>query len=167
MDFDTTKKDRAAACWRISDCQSCVHSKHGCGWCPMSATCVPSTNLLNPVSNSDICPLRSERFELRTKTLGCDCSTTTLLSVVVTVLVTLAALGLLYAVIAAIRGINPFLGTGNFEGTELEIKGDGSRVEKSWWRDTWRKWIYRAFARPDLNHGSEQEARTERSRLLR
>ncbi|KAK4621852.1 hypothetical protein CLAFUW4_07420 [Fulvia fulva] len=167
MDYDgAVKMGRAAACWRIQDCGSCLHSKHGCGWCPVSSTCVPSTNLLDPISKADICPLRSERFELRTKALGCNCSTTTLLSVIVTVFVTIAALGLVYAIFAAIRDVHPFLGTGNFEGTELEIKEDGTRVEKSWWRDSWRKWIYRVFARPDLNHGSEQEVRTERARLL-
>lgn len=25
---------RRKACWRESDCNSCLKSKHNCGWCP-------------------------------------------------------------------------------------------------------------------------------------
>lgn len=162
----STNGDRFAACWRLQDCSTCIHSKHGCGWCPYSSTCVPANNLLDPISNDGICPLWSERWELRTRTLGCGYSTTTLLSILVTVLATIAALALLYGIGLAVSRVNPFLGTGNFTGTEMEIKDDGSRHERLWLRDTWRKYLYRAFARPDLKNHSEQEEITERSRLL-
>ena len=88
--------DRLAACWRIQNCYACTHSKHGCGWCPHTSTCVPVSSIFEPISNAQTCPSRDERYELRTKALGCGCSTATFLSVVVTVFVTIAALILLY-----------------------------------------------------------------------
>ncbi|CAK3933470.1 hypothetical protein MYCFIDRAFT_175736 [Lecanosticta acicola] len=158
--------DRFAACWRYQECGDCIYSPHGCGWCAVSQSCVPAKNLLEPISNAAICPLWSERWELRTGALGCACSTTTLLSVVITVIATIVGLAVLCGLGLAVSRINPFLGTGQVTGTELEMKGDGTRHEKQWVRDTWPKWLYRQFARPDLNKHSEQEEITERSRLL-
>ncbi|KAK4501752.1 hypothetical protein PRZ48_007561 [Zasmidium cellare] len=162
----TAGKDRFEACWRIQDCGSCINDKHSCGWCPFSSTCVPVSSLVDPVSNGAICPLSSERFELRTKALGCGCSTTTLLSVIVTVFATIAALALLFGIGWFIKRVNPVLGSGTYKGTEIEVKDDGTRDIRQWERDNWRKWLYRIFARPDLKHHSEQEEVTERSRLL-
>lgn len=162
----TADRDRFDACWRIQDCGSCINDNHGCGWCPFSGTCVPASSLVHPVSNGAICPLSSERFELRTKALGCGCSTATLLSVIATVFATIAALALLLGIGWAIKRINPFLGSGTYKGTEIEVKNDGTRDVRQWERDNWRKWLYRVWARPDLQHHSEQEEVTERSRLL-
>ena len=98
--MDTTGRHtddyRLAGCWRIQNCHACTHSRHGCGWCPHSSTCVPVSSLLQPMSDAKTCPSRGERFELRTKALGCGCSTTTFLSIVVTVFATIAALLLIY-----------------------------------------------------------------------
>ncbi|CZT21826.1 uncharacterized protein RCC_07693 [Ramularia collo-cygni] len=156
---------KKAACWRHQDCRSCTHEKHGCGWCPTSEACVPASSLLEPVSNKDICPLSSERFELRTKALGCGCSTTTLLSVIVTVFATIAALILLFGLIEAIAGVNPFLGTGQAAGWEVKVEDNGVRKGRMWRRGGLRKW-FASWRSPDLAHHSEQEERTERTRLL-
>lgn len=142
-----------------------MNENNGCGWCPESGVCVPTTSLLEPVSNKDICPLRSERFELRTRALGCGCSTITLLSVIVTVFATIATLLLLYGLIRAISGINPFLGTGRTAGWEIKCEEDGTRKGQEWRRGGLRKW-YASWKNPDLAHRSEQEERTERTRLL-
>ena len=159
--------DRAAKCWRRQDCYSCTHDKHGCGWCPFSSTCVPASALTDPVSNKNICPMVSERWELRTKALGCGCSTTTLLSVIVTVFATIGALIVLIALGWLLKNLNPFFGSGVVSGTELEVKDDGTREEHEWRRpglgSKLRAWMN---SKPDLSSQSEQEAVTERSRLL-
>lgn len=167
MAFSATEQERAAACWRHQDCGSCLDEKRGCGWCPASSICVPASTLLDPVSHKHICPFESERFELRTKALGCGCSTTTLLSVIVTVFATLAALALLYGLVVALRALNPFLGTGRAAGWEIQFKDDGAVVEKAWRRKgPWYRFRRQVLPEDSLRTRSEQEARTERSRLL-
>ena len=158
-------QSRQHACWKIQDCKGCLRSDHGCGWCPTSATCVPATNLLEPVTHKDICPLDSERFELRTKALGCGCSTTTLLSVIVTVFATIAGLILLYGIVRAIALLNQAFGSGQWQGWEIEVKEDGSRNEREWTRsNSVTSWFRRIFLKATKE--SEQEQVTERSRLL-
>lgn len=159
------ENSRAGACWGIQDCHSCTHSSHACGWCPYSSTCVPTINLLKPVSDANICPLRSERFELRTKALGCGCSTTTLLSVIVTIFATIAGLALLYGIGLAIVGLNQTFGTGAWGGWEVEVEDDGTRKERQWRRSN----VVTSFVRRtalETTKESEQEQVTERSRLL-
>ncbi|KXT02264.1 hypothetical protein AC578_5064 [Pseudocercospora eumusae] len=167
MAFNATRNERTKACWKMQDCGSCINSKHGCGWCSSSFSCVPANSLLDPVSNHGICPLDSERFELRTKALGCGCSTTTLLSVIVTVFATIAALLLLYGIGLALKNLNPYLGSGQTAGWQIEVKDDGTRVAHDWYRGRFRQWIH-SFWKPkaNLSKQSEQEAVTERSRLL-
>ncbi len=102
--------------------------------CPYSSTCVPTTNLLKPLTDAQICPLKAERYELRTKALGCGCSTTTLLSIVVTVFATIAALVLLGLIGYVLLSINQMFGTGSWNGVEIEVKDDGTRDERQWRR---------------------------------
>jgi hypothetical protein len=127
---------------------------------------VPATSLLDPVFKADVCPASQERFELRTKTLGCGCSTTTLLSVIVTVVSTLAALLILYAILVCTRALNQVYGTGTRRGWEIEVLDDGTMKGKPWARPSWTREIRSLFHRKDLTARSEQEERTERSRLL-
>ncbi|EMC94230.1 hypothetical protein BAUCODRAFT_94432 [Baudoinia panamericana UAMH 10762] len=162
--FDINQ-DRLAACWELQDCRSCINSHHGCGWCPTSGACVATTNLLAPVSHPDVCPLRSERFELRTKALGCGCSTTTLLSVIVTVFATIAALALLYGIGLLLLQINQAFGTGSWNGIEIEVKDDGTRHERQWRRSNAFTSFFRRMTLKATKE-SEQEQMTERSRLL-
>lgn len=42
-----TTSSRLAECWRIQDCKSCLHSSHGCGWCPVVGS-LPSTVSFEP-----------------------------------------------------------------------------------------------------------------------
>jgi len=94
-------------CWRIQDCGHCLVSKENCGWCPYSATCVPlpkGGNILSPIRNKHICPLPwQERWELRTAPFGCNCSTTSFLVSMGTVLGTIFALILLYLLYKLIK----------------------------------------------------------------
>jgi hypothetical protein len=127
---------------------------------------VPATSLLDPVFKADVCPASQERFEFRTRTLGCGCSTTTLLSVIVTVVSTLVALLILYAILVCTRALNQVYGTGTRRGWEIEVLDDGTMKGKPWARPSWTRKIGSLFHRKDLTARSEQEERTERSRLL-
>lgn len=127
---------------------------------------MPATSLLDPVFKADICPSSQERFELRTKTLGCGCSTTTLLSVIVTVVSTLVALLILYAILVCTRALNQVYGTGARRGWEIEVFDDGTMKGQPWARPSWTRTFKSWFHHKDLTASSEQEERTERSRLL-
>jgi hypothetical protein len=62
-----------------------------------SSTCVPNTSrihILAPIGNPDICPHWSERWELRTKPLGCQVSTITFFTCIVSVLAAFVVIGL-------------------------------------------------------------------------
>ena len=162
-----SQRSRLESCWRIQDCYNCIHSTHGCGWCAVSSTCIPASSLLESISNPNVCPMRDERFELRTKAFGCGCSTTTLLSIIVTTFATILALMLLYGVGLAIWRINSTFGSGTWRGLEVEVKDDGSRVQRQWRRNTWIQTITSWYEhRGPHPNKSEQEQITERSRLL-
>ncbi|KAK6404800.1 hypothetical protein LTR95_018828 [Oleoguttula sp. CCFEE 5521] len=160
-DIIDTSTNRLSGCWKSSDCNSCTQNKHGCGWCPVSATCVPANGLLDPVSNADICPLRDERFELRTKALGCGCSTTSLLAVLITILATIAGLLTLYGIVKLLLKLNEAYGTGAWRGWEVEVKDDGAREGKPWSRSKKGSWFGH-----NLSKRSEQDEVTARTRLL-
>ena len=134
-------EDRLAACWRIQSCYDCVDSKYGCGWCSVSAICIPASSLLEPIVNNNICPYSEERFELRTKALGCNCSTTTFLSVVVTVFVTIATLFAFYTLSLGIQRLNHSFHMGAWRGTELKIENGRVQQEQEWRRGTWFGWL--------------------------
>lgn len=108
--------DLLRRCWRKQDCSSCLSERGPCGWCPtvcallswrearvdeiQSSTCVPNRiGILEPViQDSDlVCPLWSEGWELRSRSLGCHVSTITLLTCITTVFVTICAMGMTLA----------------------------------------------------------------------
>lgn len=161
-------QDRLAHCWAIQDCGNCLQSNNGCGWCPSSSTCVPADNLLSPVSNEHVCPLRSERFELRTRALGCHCSIITLLSVIVTVFATLATVAVLYGIGIAIKRVDHTFGFGSRHGVEVKLEDDGSRIEGDWRRrGTWSERLLSLFRSSSYRPTpSDQERATERTRLI-
>ena len=166
MDFH--HESRLEACWRIQTCHNCLNSDHGCGWCPTSSLCIPTSGILEPVTNKNVCPLKDERFELRTKPFGCGCSTTTLLTAIVTVFATIIAFGVLSAIGVFLLKLNRDFGSGTWRGTELEIKEVSStRIERQWKRGGWLPESIRSiFRRRDFKTQSEQDLMTERSRLL-
>ena len=166
--MSTSDESRLAACWRHQECSSCLDSKHGCGWCPYSSTCIPVSSLLEPISKANTCPLSNERFELRTKALGCGCSTTTLLSIIVAVFATVAAVLVLYRIGLVLWRLNETFGTDSWRGTVLEIKDGEIREDYDWRRKGGWTTRIATFLRPERVHSdrSEQEQVTERSRLI-
>lgn len=162
-----TPEDRLTACWRIQSCSRCINSEHRCGWCPASGICIPAASLLEPVVNKNICPFSGERFELRTGALGCHCSTTTLITFVVTVFVTIAALFVLYSLGLGIESLNQTFGTGAWRGTEVEFRDRRIQHQREWRRGTWFGRLRSSLVGGELNPKvSEQRRLTERSRLL-
>ncbi|KAI0428948.1 hypothetical protein F5Y09DRAFT_272555 [Xylaria sp. FL1042] len=79
-------------CWAIQDCKGCL-KQPDCSWCPFSWTCVPNSykiQLLAPTWEGDAtCPHWAERWEIRTRPLGCHVSTVTTLASLVTIACTL------------------------------------------------------------------------------
>ncbi|KAI1200926.1 hypothetical protein F5X97DRAFT_65529 [Nemania serpens] len=79
-------------CWAVQDCRGCLRQPD-CSWCPFSWTCVPNTHtvqFLAPAWEGDnTCPHWAERWEIRTRPLGCHVSTITTLNPLVTILCTL------------------------------------------------------------------------------
>ncbi|KAH9822115.1 domain found in Plexins, Semaphorins and Integrins [Teratosphaeria destructans] len=88
-----------------------------------------------------------------------------MLSVVVTVLATVVAALLLWGLVMGVRELNRIFGTGTWNGWELEIKEDGTRVGRQWRRSNRFTSFFRGNAMK-LTKESEQERVTERSRLL-
>ncbi|KAL1999390.1 hypothetical protein VTN02DRAFT_4588 [Thermoascus thermophilus] len=139
-------------CWRRQSCGSCLADNdddddgHGveCGWCPFSSACVPilhpSSNqssfphhlrlpgILTPIHNAHICPLGApERWDLRTAPFGCAVSTMTLLTTVISVLGTLAAIGMVCVGVRLARSgraVEPIFG---IDGARRFVDGGGYR----------------------------------------
>ena len=104
---------------------------------PKTSSCVPNISkiqILAPFRNPNICPTMSERWELRTRTLGCHVSTITLLACIVSILSTFVLIGLVAMGIKAITGMQAL----------WKSKPDG------WWKawriyhpQWWRGWRLR------------------------
>lgn len=142
-------ESRLASCWKIQDCGTCINSKHGCGWCPHSSACVPASSLFDPIRNKDVCPHWSERWELRTKALGCGCSTTTLLAVLITILCTIVGLFVLYGLWKVMIWANRLFGPGSYGGWSLEIDDDGHSREGIWIRRRWWLPLFKSAAKSE------------------
>ncbi|KAE8158472.1 hypothetical protein BDV40DRAFT_19235 [Aspergillus tamarii] len=103
-------------CWRRQSCGWCLQGDAPCSWCSVTSTCVPNPTrfpILAPLSSSNICPLGSkERWELRAMPFGCNVSTFTFLTAVVSVLGTLATIALGYFVLWAAKRLRRSWGQG-------------------------------------------------------
>jgi hypothetical protein len=118
-----TFDDLLHLCWSHQECWDCL-AQGPCSWCPtvsfcatqytfllltpQTSTCVPNTSkihILAPISNADICPLWSERWELRARCLGCHVSTITLLTCIISVCSTFAVIGL---AALGVKGVRKF-----------------------------------------------------------
>lgn len=128
--------NRLALCWRNQDCRTCFTSSAGCGWCPYTSACVPANSLLDPIWNENICPHWAERWELRTKSLGCYCSTITLFTALITILCTIVGLIILYGLRRILYWLNRVWGTGSWDGTELRVDERQIRT-RIWSRRSW------------------------------
>jgi len=140
--------DRLVGCWRIQDCNNCLKSDYRCGWCPYSSTCIPANSLLDPVTRPGVCPHWAERWELRTRPLGCYCSTITFLTSLVTILCTIVGLFLLYGVWRLLSQIVRTWGIGSASGSRISIDDHGHRREGTWRRPGWSRpsWLYRRLS---------------------
>ncbi|KAK0383193.1 hypothetical protein NLU13_9106 [Sarocladium strictum] len=97
-------------CWTRQTCKRCLAADQ-CSWCPYTWSCVPNKHpipFLAPIDQEDICPDRSERWELRTQPFGCDVSTTTSLSVIVSILATLFLMLCIFIVLVLVLRLRRF-----------------------------------------------------------
>ncbi|KAI1651733.1 uncharacterized protein F4817DRAFT_80134 [Daldinia loculata] len=116
-------------CWRIQNCKDCLKKESDCSWCPFSWTCVPNSNriqLLAPAWDKNVCPHWAERWEIRTRPLGCRVSTITTLTSLVSIASTLVFVLLVTLVVFGIRRLKGY-----------------SKKNPSWWKIwkyDWRCW---------------------------
>lgn len=98
--------------------------------------------MLAPFFNPDICPKWQERWELRSRPLGCHVSTITLLTCIISVLSTFVVIGLVAIAVKAIRA----------------AQAQWKTRSEDWWRvwrhyspGWWRGWRLRLVdkVRPD------------------
>ncbi|KAI8631769.1 hypothetical protein F5Y19DRAFT_375664 [Xylariaceae sp. FL1651] len=110
-------------CWARQDCNSCL-KQQDCSWCPLSWTCVPNTHevqFLAPVWEGDnTCPHWAERWEIRTRPLGCHVSTITTLTSLATVACTLFSVLLIWLAGFAAKKLTAY-----------------SKTHPGWWK-VWR-----------------------------
>ncbi|KAE8350999.1 hypothetical protein BDV28DRAFT_27816 [Aspergillus coremiiformis] len=103
-------------CWRRQSCGWCLQGDASCSWCSVTSTCVPNPSrfpILAPLGSSKICPLGpKERWELRAMPFGCNVSTYSFLTAVVSVLGTLCAIALGYFAVWAVRRLRDAWGHG-------------------------------------------------------
>ncbi|CAI6306138.1 unnamed protein product [Periconia digitata] len=146
--WESSPKDdrhRLELCWGYNDCGDCHRSDGFCGWCPLSQTCLPLPTdaisrafpLLAPLRYKFICATGPERFELRTSGLGCQVSTITFLTSIVTIFCTLLGLVILYWIFELISYLN-FAMRARRGG--WVVYGNGR--EEVWSRkgENWRRW---------------------------
>lgn len=96
--------------------------------------------LLSPTRHKFICAMGPERFELRTSGLGCQVSTITFLTSIVTIFCTLFGVLVLYGLVKVIKWIAFASGARKGGWT---VFGDGS--EEVWARksESWGRWWQR------------------------
>ncbi|KAL7897524.1 hypothetical protein HDV63DRAFT_258618 [Trichoderma sp. SZMC 28014] len=107
--FSTAKSmdEKFQRCWAQQSCGGCLNNL-GCSWCPYTWSCVPNSHaipLLAPAFDDEICPHPDERWEVRTRPLGCQVSSRMGLTVAMTVVATLAAVLAVTASIILVRKI--------------------------------------------------------------
>lgn len=123
-------------CWARQSCGACLDQAR-CSWCPFTQSCVPNNYTipaLAPAYNEDICPHWAERWEIRTRPLGCQVSTITSLTSIVSIVATLLVVLLVFWVTRGIKRLNRF-----------------RRENPEWWRErkaSWRgrlpRWVVRS-----------------------
>lgn len=109
-------------CWiQSTSCQSCLASDE-CSWCPFVSalttvelsetslnkcqtwSCVPNSHkiqFLAPAYEEQICPAKSEQWELRTQPLGCDVSSITAVTAIASITGTLVFVLLVFLTVLA------------------------------------------------------------------
>ncbi|KAK4160915.1 hypothetical protein QBC43DRAFT_108055 [Cladorrhinum sp. PSN259] len=142
-------------CWRQQSCSSCLDTK-SCNWCPFTQSCTPNTYaipLLAPAYDENICPHWAERWEVRTRPLGCQVSTITALSVISSVLSTLMVMGLIWLI---------FLTTKRLK-RRISSQDWGANGEDQTWLNYargWRIWDPREWGSTSTATGNQHLGRT-------
>lgn len=166
--------DRLNKCWGYIDCGDCHRSEGHCGWCPLSSTCLPLPldplsrmfPLLSPMRVKGICAFGSERFELRTGGLGCQVSTITFLTSIITIFCTLFGVFVMYGLLRLYTWVRLGTTRGGYV-----VYGDGTegiwvRKNKSW-GEWWKRVSGKAKASDtDIIEDSRPFRRDERQPLL-
>lgn len=112
-----------------------------------SWTCVPNSNrvqLLAPAWDENVCPHWAERWEIRTRPLGCQVSTITTLTSFVTIASTLVFALLVTLTVFGIQRLRAY-----------SDKSPG--LWKAWanaWKDWWAKWQQQRYP---MIHGNEDD----------
>lgn len=130
MGFPDPSDAQLLRCWRHQDCKHCL-DEDGCSWCPFvcepnqtsnkpvsfstdpikSWSCVSNNHtiqLLAPAYDEDICPHWAERWEVRTRPLGCQVSTITSLTSIVSIASTLVAVLVISLLVLALRRLRRY-----------------------------------------------------------
>jgi hypothetical protein len=99
-----------------------------------------------------------ERYELRTSTFGCNCSTTTFLAAIITFVSTLAALVLLWGLFTVLKWL-VLAWISSRGGWVVEPDVDGQRVEYIWVRKgrRWKTFWQQTWARMRGNPIAEED----------
>ncbi|KAF2871103.1 hypothetical protein BDV95DRAFT_494640 [Massariosphaeria phaeospora] len=146
-DSPKDERGRLERCWGYSDCGDCHRSEGRCGWCGISSTCLPlpadplsrAFPLLSPIRYKFICATGPERFELRTSGLGCQVSTITFLTSIVTIFCTLFGVLVLYGLVKVAKwgGLASRARTGGwvvYEDRSGEVWVRKAESWGAWWR---------------------------------
>lgn len=151
-------------CWRHQDCKGCLNEDR-CSWCPFvgqtllcttsaadpvkSWSCVPNNHTvqaLAPAYDESVCPHWAERWEIRTRPLGCQVSTITSLTSIISIASTLVVLAIILLTIWAIT----------------KLRRHHKQADPGWWRfwgRGWGSWTARTAPQPrsDSNIPEEQD----------
>lgn len=114
-----------------------------------SNTCIPARSIFSPIQRPDICPLASERWELRTRTFGCNISTRNLLSIITAVVATLLVVAILagvYVLYKRRQRRREWLSWGNNSGSNFgfwDLLGlEGPFLSTNWSTEAWGGWTW-------------------------
>lgn len=156
-------------CWRHQDCRGCLDEDR-CSWCPFvgrppvfctapavdtikSWSCVPNNHTIQalaPANDENVCPHWAERWEIRTRPLGCQVSTVTSLTSIISITSTLVVLLMVLLLTWAL----------------FRLRRHHKQAESG----RWRFWNIRRFpwtARSEPQPGSGGEVAGEQDPLLR
>ncbi|KAL7802401.1 hypothetical protein V8C44DRAFT_294443 [Trichoderma aethiopicum] len=123
-----TADEHFQRCWAEQACGGCLNSK-GCSWCPYTWSCVPNESaipMLAPAFHKTICPHPDERWEIRTRPLGCGVSSGMALAITVTVLATLTAVLIVAAAVLMVR----------------RMRNSGQKVMSWEWTSRWKRVLF-------------------------
>ncbi|KAH7197519.1 uncharacterized protein B0J16DRAFT_21060 [Fusarium flagelliforme] len=122
--------ERFRRCWKHQTCKGCLATSQ-CSWCPFTWSCVPNTSkipLLAPAYDENVCPHWAERWELRSRPLGCQVSSITSLTAIITIVSTLFFVLLVVLLVITARWIQRYhKNTGWWQ--RQNHRWDGARIQ--------------------------------------